>query len=140
MHELTATRRILDAALERGGAGDGRRVRAVGLRLGILSGLTEDSIRFYWEVLTPGTAAEGSTLDVAMTPGRVACRTCGSESEVLDSYPMCPACGSVDLSVLSGDSCAIETIEAVETPTRADETKPRDGTGAVSGEVATVQT
>ncbi len=137
MHELTATQRILDAALERGGAGGGRRVRAVRLQLGVLSGLTEDSIRFYWDVLTPGTAAEGSALDVCMIPGRVACRTCGAENEVLDAYPMCPACAGVDLSVLAGDSCAIETVD---TAVRETESEGAGATGSAPGEVATVQT
>jgi hydrogenase nickel incorporation protein HypA/HybF len=137
VHELTATQRILDAALERGGAEDGRRVRAVRLQLGILSGLTEDSIRFYWEVLTPGTAAEGSTLDVAMIPGRVSCRTCGADNEVLESYPMCPACAGVDLAVLAGDSCV---IESVDTAMPAAEVGAGDGSGNAHGEVATAHT
>ena len=137
MHELTATQRILDAALERGGAEGGRRVRAVRLQLGILSGLTEDSIRFYWEVLTPGTAAEGSALDVAVMPGRVSCRTCGAESEVLEPYPMCPACAGVDLAVLAGNSCVIETVDTAMPTT---EIAAGDGSRSPHGEVATAQT
>ena len=111
MHELIATQRFLDASLERADATGGGRVRAVRLQVGVLSGLTEESIRFYWELLTPGTAAEGSSLQVTMVAGRVACRTCGTESEVMDDFPICPGCAGVDLVVFDGDACAIEAVE-----------------------------
>ena len=111
MHELTATQRILDAALAEGRARGGQPVRAVRLQLGVLSGVTEDSIRFYWDLLTPGTAAAGARLEVERLPGRVECRACGRVSEVDDAFPMCPACAGVDLVVLAGDGCAIDAVE-----------------------------
>ena len=114
MHELTATQRILDAALAEGRARGGQPLRAVRLQLGVLSGVTEDSIRFYWDLLTPGTAAAGARLDVQRVPGRVECRGCGRVSDVDDDFPMCPACAGVDLVVLAGDGCAIEAVETAE--------------------------
>ena len=114
MHELTATQRILDAALAEGRARGGQPVRAVRLQLGVLSGVTEDSIRFYWDLLTPGTAAAGARLEVERLRGRVECRGCGRVSDVDDDFPMCPACAGVDLVVLAGDGCAIEAVETAE--------------------------
>ncbi len=114
MHELTATQRILDAALAEGRARGGQPVRAVRLQLGVLSGVTENSIRFYWELLTPGTAAEGARLEVERLPGRVECRGCGRVSDAADDFPMCPACAGVDLVVLAGDACTIEAVETAE--------------------------
>ena len=114
MHELTATQRILDAALAEGRARGGQPVRAVRLQLGVLSGVTENSIRFYWELLTPGTAAAGARLEVERLPGRVECRGCGRVSDVDDDFPMCPACAGVDLVVLAGDACTIEAVETAE--------------------------
>ncbi len=114
VHELTATQRILDAALAEGRARGSRPLRAVRLQLGVLSGVTEDSIRFYWELLTPGTAAAGARLEVERVPGRVECRGCGRVSEVDDDFPMCPACAGVDLAVLAGDACAIDGVETDE--------------------------
>jgi hydrogenase nickel incorporation protein HypA/HybF len=114
VHELTATQRILDAALAEGRARGGQFVRVVRLQLGVLSGVTEDSIRFYWDLLTPGTAAAGARLDVERVPGRVECRGCGRVSDVDDDFPMCPACAGVDLVVLAGDGCAIEAVETAE--------------------------
>ncbi len=116
MHELTATQRILDAALAEGRARGGQPLRVVRLQLGVLSGVTEDSIRFYWDLLTPGTAAAGARLEVERMPGRVECRGCGRVSDVDDDFPTCPACAGVDLVVLAGDGCAIEAVETAELP------------------------
>ncbi len=111
MHELIATQRILDAALEQADPADGRRVRAVRLELGALAGVTEPSIRFYWDLLTPGTLAAGSSLDVRLVPGTIRCRACGQVSETDDAFPICPACASVDLAVLAGDGVVIAAVE-----------------------------
>ncbi len=113
MHELIATQRILDAALEQADPEEGRRVRAVRLQLGALAGVVEPSIRFYWDLLTPGTLAAGSSLDVRLVPGTVRCRACGQVSETEEAFPVCPACDGADLAVLAGDGVVIEAVETV---------------------------
>ncbi len=109
MHELMATQAVLDAATARARAarGESARLREVQLELGSLSGLTEDSIRFYWEMLTPGTSAEGCALAVSIVPGRVRCRSCGRDEPATESIAICPVCGSFDAAIAGGGDVAI---------------------------------
>ena len=56
MHELAITQSVVDAVLER--TGD-RHVSVVRLRVGRLSGVVPDAMRFCFELVTAGTAARG---------------------------------------------------------------------------------
>ncbi|MEJ7743789.1 MAG: hydrogenase maturation nickel metallochaperone HypA [Nocardioidaceae bacterium] len=54
MHELAITQSVVDAVLER--TGD-RKVTTVRLKVGRLSGVVPDAMRFCFDLITAGTAA-----------------------------------------------------------------------------------
>ncbi len=116
MHELTATERILEVVLDHVPDGDGR-VADVWLERGALSGLSEEAIRFHWELLVPGTRADGASLHVETIGGVVACRACGATGPALDDMAACASCGSASVQVLAGGACHLRAIDVREEPT-----------------------
>jgi Zn finger protein HypA/HybF involved in hydrogenase expression len=62
MHELGVTRRLLEVALERAADGGKRRVVALHVELGDASGVSAESIDFYWPEVSRATPAEGARL------------------------------------------------------------------------------
>lgn len=112
MHELPVTQGILDVVLEAaGGAGAGR-VVAIDLVIGTLSGIVDDSVQFYFDILSQGTPAQGATLRFARKPAAAVCQDCGHRSDVQPPLEaLCPSCGSVRLQITGGQEFFVESIE-----------------------------
>ena len=107
MHELGITQGVVDAVTQR--LPDAK-VTCVRLEVGALSGIAADSVRFCFELVTPGTNLEGATLEISEPPARCRCRGCGAEFEPGDLLPLCP-CGSADVEVLSGQDLRIISVQ-----------------------------
>jgi hydrogenase nickel incorporation protein HypA/HybF len=109
MHELAITQSVVDAVLER--TGD-RRVTTVRVKVGRLSGVVPDAMRFCFDLVTAGTTLEGARLEIEQPPGRALCRTCGGEIELTDLVLLCP-CGSADVEVTNGRQLLVSSVEVV---------------------------
>ena len=73
MHELSLAASIVEAVTETAAAYPGSTVKAVRLRLGALSDVLEDSLRFCWELTVEGTPLAGALLVVTTIPVVVHC-------------------------------------------------------------------
>ncbi len=104
MGELLA---IVDRAARTEGGGP---VRTVHLRIGEMAGVNEEALRFAFEVMSKGTAAEGSKLEIEKVPLRARCGACGADSNPADFVFRCPACGSGDVMILAGREMEVDYI------------------------------
>ncbi len=109
MHELAITQSVVDAVLDRTGQ---RKVTTVRLKVGRLSGVVPDAMRFCFDLVTAGTALEGADLEIEEPAGRASCRTCGSDFAVSDPILLCD-CGSADVEVKSGRELLVSSVEVV---------------------------
>jgi hydrogenase nickel incorporation protein HypA/HybF len=106
MHELAVTQGVVDAVVERTGTTP---VTAVRLRVGRLSGVVPDALRFCFELVTAGTPLEGAALEIEEPEGRARCRTCGTEFALAGPILLCD-CGSADVEVLAGRELAVASV------------------------------
>jgi hydrogenase nickel incorporation protein HypB len=103
MHELPITEGILKIATE---AAEGRRITTIHLLVGELSSIVDDSVQFYFDILSKGTTAEGAVLDFQRRPATLTCSDCGQSFQVRAPLPAaCPHCGGTKLQVTGGRSC-----------------------------------
>ena len=112
MHELPATQGILSVALEAAQQNGARRITAIDLTIGELASLLNDSVQFYFDILSQGTIAEGAVLRFRREPGTATCVDCGHQFSV--SAPLsatCPVCAGVRLHVSGGREFYVESIE-----------------------------
>ncbi|WP_427018089.1 hydrogenase maturation nickel metallochaperone HypA [Pseudarthrobacter sp. P1] len=107
MHELSITQSLVDAVLDR--TGD-RHVTGVNLRIGRLSGVLPDAVRFCFELVSEGTPLAGAQLRIDEPPGRVRCRSCRQESVLPDMFALC-TCGSADVEVTGGRELMLASVE-----------------------------
>jgi hydrogenase nickel incorporation protein HypA/HybF len=107
MHELSITQSLVDAVLNRTG---GRPVTGVNLRIGPLSGVLPDAVRFCFELVSAGTPLAGAALTIDEPQGRARCRSCLDEFDLADIFLLCP-CGSADVEVLSGRELMVTSVE-----------------------------
>ena len=111
MHELSITRNVLDIVIEHAKRAEAQRVSAINLVVGDLTGFVDDSIQFYFDMLSPDTLAEGARLVIRRIPATVHCRDCGEEFTLQDYNWACPKCTAIGGDVLSGREFSVESIE-----------------------------
>lgn len=126
MHELSIVQGLVDvvnASLPSTGV---RRVTAVRLRLGALSGVVRDALEFCYDVGTAGTVLAGSRLDIEEQPVVVYCERCDAD-RTLDGLQhfACPTCGAPTPVLRHGRELEILSIEV-----EVDEDQDDDHAGA----------
>jgi hydrogenase nickel incorporation protein HypA/HybF len=129
VHEMGITQEILLAVARAADDAGALRVTAVRLTVGELTEVVPDALEFAWEALTPGTVAEGASLEISRTPGRSRCTQCGIEFEHDRFDRLCTGCGAFLVEVLSGSELLIDAVE-VDLP---DDVSDGDGTPAGTG-------
>ncbi len=112
VHELSVTQSLLEIATRHAGQAGAARVTDLHLVIGQLSSIVDDSVQFYWEILSKGTIAEGALLHFRREPATAACLDCGRTWNVtLPIMPKCPHCGSARMRVTGGREFFVESIE-----------------------------
>lgn len=113
VHELSLMEellRLVEAEAARQGTS---RVAAVVLEVGRLSGVEVEALRFAFEALKPGTAAEEAALEVDEPPGRGWCAACAAVRPLETCFEACPSCGAAPLAVLGGREVGVLALEFV---------------------------
>jgi len=112
MHELYATQSLMEHALRRASEAGASRILAAYVVNGALSTIEADSVRLYWNTITPGTPAEGAALIFRHVPSELICLSCDYRfSPSGEDDLICPACGQVRLQVLAGREFYLEAID-----------------------------
>jgi hydrogenase nickel incorporation protein HypA/HybF len=107
MHELSIAETVIETITARTGE---RTVSHVLLEVGILSGVSADSLAFCFELATEGTPVHGARLDIQVPAGHARCHSCSAEFSLPELIMLCP-CGSSDIEVLSGEQLRILSVE-----------------------------
>jgi hydrogenase nickel incorporation protein HypA/HybF len=112
MHEVAIAQGVIDEIqeLSRSGQVSGR-VSAVCLRVGLMTAVVHENLRFCFGVLAEGTTLEGARLEIETVPIRAACRACGARFEIQDAWFLCSGCSSTEIEILSGRELEIQAVE-----------------------------
>ncbi|MDY6904487.1 MAG: hydrogenase maturation nickel metallochaperone HypA [Thermodesulfobacteriota bacterium] len=89
-------------------------VERVNIKVGKLSAVIPQSLRFCFEIATKDTPLEGATLSIEEIPVTTCCKSCGHQQTITSPEFICESCGSGDLDILSGRELDIESIELAE--------------------------
>lgn len=103
---------MLDVALEAAANAGAERILEIHLVIGDLTTMVDDSVQFYFDLMSEGTAAEGAILVFRREGGRLSCADCGLDAEVTPPLPhVCPRCEGLALTVTGGQRFMVESIE-----------------------------
>jgi hydrogenase nickel incorporation protein HypA/HybF len=112
VHELLVTRGVLDAALQAARESGATKIVAIDLVIGELTSVVDDSVQFYFDLLSEQTAAAGARLRFQRVPAVAECGTCGTAHDVAPPLPpVCQACGSAQVRVSGGQQFHVASIE-----------------------------
>ena len=83
-------------------------VRAVGLRVGSLSGALPEALMGAWPLASAGCIVDGAKLDIEAITAAVWCPTCAAEREIDEFFALtCPICGTPTGQLLRGREFAV---------------------------------
>jgi hydrogenase nickel incorporation protein HypA/HybF len=123
MHELSIANSIAEIVGEQAQSQGGGRITGVTLRIGRLSCVHEDALRYSFDLVTEGTPLSGASLAVIEVPVRIWCAICKAEVELPGIQRFaCPACGHLSGDIRAGRELDIESIEITADPTAAKQT------------------
>ncbi len=111
MHELSVTESILDIAVRYASQNEAKRVTDLYLVIGRLSSIVDDSVQFYWDIVSQDTLCKGSMLHFQRVPAKMVCLDCNNEYILESDLMPCPACGSIKTQIASGDQFYLDSIE-----------------------------
>lgn len=111
MHELAVTQSILKIALENANAAKAKQIIGINLEIGQLASLVDESIQFYWDIISEGTIALGAKLNFTRVPTMMRCFDCGERfTPDTDSFG-CPCCKSIRVQVVQGEEMRVSSID-----------------------------
>ena len=111
MHEVSIMESALNMALEQARRAGAGRVYQIRLRIGSLSGVVPEALRFAFEALTPGTPAEGAELAIEDVPARFWCGACAQEFQSDDMFAECPGCHRPSGDLRAGREMELASME-----------------------------
>ncbi len=111
MHELSIAENIVEIIHQYVPADERKRVRNVFTSVGEQSGVVADSLEFSFQAITASTELELSRLVIETVPFIIRCTECGGENRTEMGGRQCPACNSLDTTVLSGTDLRVREIE-----------------------------
>jgi len=111
MHEQSIVESLLALAIEHAGKARASKIIRIYLVVGELSGVVEESVDFYFNLLSKNTIAAGASIFYMKTPARLRCRNCDTvfTSEKLGFR--CPDCQEQQVEIVSGRELYIDRIE-----------------------------
>jgi hydrogenase nickel incorporation protein HypA/HybF len=118
MHEVGIATSILEAGHRETERRPGATLVGIGVRIGVLSGVDVDALRFAFECITAETEDEKVVLTTESCPRVNRCEVCMHEFSSRQASPFsdapCPRCDSARTSFVSGDQLDIAFIEVEE--------------------------
>lgn len=115
MHELSVALDLLEGVQQTATRDGIDRILAVHVRVGALSGIAPEALKFSWELATAGTVAAGSVLRIEAVPLVVFCESCAQErAPRASSGLVCPSCGSACPAIVRGRELQLVAMEVPE--------------------------
>lgn len=115
MHEVGIAASILDAVRGELAGRTGVKATIVAVRLGALSGVDADALRFGFEALVRDSDLEPLRLEIENVSRRHKCLDCNHEYDATDNDTLCPACHSPIAVCIAGEELDIAWVEVEET-------------------------
>ena len=112
MHEMSITVSILETVRDQMVKSGVERLKSIKLRIGEMTAVEPDSLRFCFKACTDGSPLEGAVLDIETVPLTGRCSGCNKVFG-LDQYfsSICPHCGGTVSDLVSGRELDIVSME-----------------------------
>ena len=112
MHELSIAEHLIEEAENAARSVHACAVHRLRLRVGELSGVDAQALRFAFDIVVQGTLLENAVLEIEEAPVKVHCVACGEETTPQRArVGECMRCGSTRVRVTQGRDLEIAQME-----------------------------
>ena len=111
MHELAVTQSILDISLRHAKEAGVKKITSINLVIGEFASIVDDSVQFYWDLITEGTPAQGAELRFERIAGEMTCADCMISFHPRDTDFACPNCKSQSVQITKGEEFRVDSID-----------------------------
>lgn len=110
MHELSIALSMIEQVEQQPAAQSGG-IRSIQVRIGALSGVDVEALRFAWEIARAGTPLAEAELEIEQVPLRVRCPQCGRTRTTEIQAIACPDCADAEQEILAGRELELTSLE-----------------------------
>ena len=114
MHELALAEEVLDIAQRQAAEHSLSRIDTIKLRIGALSCVEPEALRWALESTLQGTLAENADIELQITPGEGECGSCGHTFAVTELPTPCPACQHWQTRITAGQEMVVQQLAGIE--------------------------
>jgi len=111
MHELPVTESILEISLRHASQADAKRITDLYLVIGQLASIVDESVQFYWDIVSKDTLAAGAKLHFRRISLEMFCNDCGIRYKPPTIELTCPTCGGSNVKIVAGEEFYLESID-----------------------------
>lgn len=111
VHELSVAEAVLEITLRHAEQANARRVVAIDIVIGQLASIVDDSLQFYWDIISKDSIARGALLNFHRKPAKLQCKKCDNIYPLAEDDFACPLCHSDQVVVVVGEEFYISTID-----------------------------
>jgi hydrogenase nickel incorporation protein HypA/HybF len=111
MHEVSIVESIIKISLSSAKGNNIKKINSIRIKIGKLSGVMEDSLRFAFSSMSKGTILEGANFIVDEVQATAECSECKIVFNIDHFNKICPNCRKFCDNIISGYELLIDTIE-----------------------------
>ena len=111
MHEQNICESLLALAIKHAEQANAARILRIYLVVGEYSGVVDEFVQFYFNLLSKDTIAEGADIDFTHIPAKLRCRNCDTVFTPEQLNLRCPNCNEQQVEIASGKEMYIESLE-----------------------------
>ncbi len=111
MHELSVTEGLIRIVSDEVTKRQLPRVLTINLVVGELTSIVDESVQFYFDIMSKGTPLDGAVLVFRKIEPEFACTACGHRFRGRSVGSLCPGCGGRSVVAEKGQEFYIESIE-----------------------------
>lgn len=111
MHELSIAGTIIETVEQEMVKRGITRLAAIGLKIGRMTDVDAESLKFGFEVIAKETLLAGTALVIEHVPVIARCTACGADFKVPDLFFVCPSCHATSVDIIHGQELDIAYLE-----------------------------
>lgn len=111
MHEISIIQSMLDIAFDQAQSQGANHIHQLNLKVGVLSGVVPEALKFAFDACTKDTIAGDAKLDIEWIKAVCYCRQCHAEFSPHDWVYICPRCERLSPEICQGRELQLVSLE-----------------------------